>query len=58
MPKRHLVPFGERMPFQRWFPRLGRIELGQAQWTPGQGTVLYARPSAAAAARAHFDVPP
>ena len=43
--KRHLVPFGERMPFERVFPWLGRIELGQAEWTPGAGTVLF--PSAA-----------
>jgi apolipoprotein N-acyltransferase len=39
--KRHLVPFGERMPFQRVFPALGRLELGQAEWTPGTGTVLF-----------------
>ena len=43
--KRHLVPFGERMPFQRLFPALGRLELGQAEWTPGERTVLF--PSAA-----------
>jgi apolipoprotein N-acyltransferase len=43
--KRHLVPFGERMPFQHLFPALGRLELGQAEWTPGRGTVLF--PSAA-----------
>jgi apolipoprotein N-acyltransferase len=43
--KRHLVPFGERMPFQRWLPGLGRIELGQAEWTPGDSARLF--PSAA-----------
>ena len=43
--KRHLVPFGERMPFQKVFPWLGRLELGQAEWTPGEGPVLF--PSAA-----------
>jgi apolipoprotein N-acyltransferase len=43
--KRHLVPFGERMPFERLLPWLGRIELGQAEWTPGTGPVLF--PSAA-----------
>jgi len=42
--KRHLVPFGERMPFQWLFPQLGKIELGQAEWTPGQGTVLFPGP--------------
>jgi len=39
--KRHLVPFGERMPFQWLLPGLGRIELGQAEWTPGSGPVLF-----------------
>jgi len=43
--KRHLVPFGERMPFQWLIPALGRIELGQAEWTPGTRPVLF--PSAA-----------
>lgn len=39
--KRHLVPFGERMPFQWLVPALGRIELGQAEWTPGAAPVLF-----------------
>ena len=39
--KRHLVPFGERMPFQWLIPALGRIELGQAEWTPGAEPVLF-----------------
>ena len=43
--KRHLVPFGERMPFERLFPALGRLDLGQAEWTPGDRVVLF--PSAA-----------
>ncbi|HEY6867897.1 MAG TPA: apolipoprotein N-acyltransferase [Candidatus Eisenbacteria bacterium] len=43
--KRHLVPFGERMPFEWLIPALGRIELGQAEWTPGRDAVLF--PSAA-----------
>jgi apolipoprotein N-acyltransferase len=43
--KRHLVPFGERMPFQWLIPSLGRLELGQAEWTPGREPVLF--PSAA-----------
>jgi apolipoprotein N-acyltransferase len=43
--KRHLVPFGERMPFQHLLPWLGRIELGQAEWDAGRAGVLF--PSAA-----------
>ena len=43
--KRHLVPFGERIPFQRWIPALGQLDFGQAEWTPGPGPVLF--PSAA-----------
>lgn len=34
--KHHLLPFGERMPFQRWLPQLGKLDLGQAEWTPGR----------------------
>ena len=45
--KRHLVPFGERMPFESLFPALGTIELGQAEWTPGREVRLF--PSAAGA---------
>jgi apolipoprotein N-acyltransferase len=33
--KMHLVPFGERMPFQGIVPAIGKLELGQAEWTPG-----------------------
>lgn len=43
--KRHLVPFGERMPFQWLIPALGRLDLGQAEWTPGTRGVVF--PSAA-----------
>ena len=43
--KRHLVPFGERVPFQWLIPALGRIDFGQAEWVPGERTVLF--PSAA-----------
>lgn len=39
--KIHLVPFGERMPFQRWFPALGHISLGQAEWRAGDSQVLF-----------------
>jgi apolipoprotein N-acyltransferase len=43
--KRHLVPFGERMPFQSLLPGLGKLDLGQAEWTPGTRAVQF--PSAA-----------
>jgi apolipoprotein N-acyltransferase len=43
--KRHLVPFGERMPFQWLVPALGRIELGQAEWEAGSRSVLFASPA-------------
>jgi len=43
--KRHLVPFGERMPFEWLIPALGRIELGQAEWTPGEEAVLFPSPA-------------
>jgi apolipoprotein N-acyltransferase len=33
--KIHLVPFGERMPFQSVVPALGKADFGQAEWTPG-----------------------
>jgi apolipoprotein N-acyltransferase len=42
--KRHLVPFGERMPFQWLIPQLGHLELGQAEWTPGLRAVLFPGP--------------
>jgi apolipoprotein N-acyltransferase len=39
--KMHLVPFGERIPFQRYFPFLGSLDLGQAEWTPGNRPVVF-----------------
>jgi len=39
--KMHLVPFGERIPFQGLFPFLGKIDLGQAEWTPGGHIVVF-----------------
>lgn len=46
--KMHLVPFGERMPFQRLFPILGRLDFGQAEFTPGKSPlVLQAGPARA-----------
>jgi len=43
--KRHLVPFGERMPFQSWLPAMGKIDLGQAEWTPGHESILFPGPA-------------
>jgi apolipoprotein N-acyltransferase len=34
--KHHLLPFGEVMPFQKLFPFLGQLDLGQAEWDLGQ----------------------
>jgi len=34
--KHHLLPFGEVMPFQRLFPFLGDLDLGQAEWSLGE----------------------
>jgi len=39
--KIHLVPFGERIPFQKLFPFLGHVDLGQAEWTPGTRPVVF-----------------
>ncbi len=33
--KSHVLPFGERMPFQALFPWLGKADFGQAEWTDG-----------------------
>ena len=33
--KHHLLPIGEAMPFTRWLPFLARIDVGQAEWSPG-----------------------
>jgi apolipoprotein N-acyltransferase len=53
--KRHLVPFGERVPFQWLVPALGKLDLGQAEWRPGPGPVLFPGPRPAGFAG---DVPP
>jgi apolipoprotein N-acyltransferase len=39
--KRDLVPFGERVPFQRICPKLGELNLGQAEFIPGYYAQLY-----------------
>jgi apolipoprotein N-acyltransferase len=33
--KHHLLPIGETMPFQRVFPFLAKVNVGQAEWVPG-----------------------
>ncbi len=33
--KHHLLPIGEAMPFTSYFPSLAKINVGQAEWTPG-----------------------
>jgi len=45
--KIHLVPFGERIPFQGFFPFLHQIDLGQAEWTPGTRYVVFTGAGAA-----------
>jgi apolipoprotein N-acyltransferase len=39
--KVRLVPFGERVPFQRWLPKLGELNLGQAEFTPGSAYTVF-----------------
>lgn len=39
--KVHLVPFGERVPFQRIIPALGKLNLGQAEFKPGEGSAVW-----------------
>ncbi|MBM4129649.1 apolipoprotein N-acyltransferase [bacterium] len=34
--KHHLLPIGETMPFQRYLPFLGQLNVGQAEWDPGE----------------------
>jgi apolipoprotein N-acyltransferase len=39
--KQQLVPFGEMIPGAQWFPALSRIDLGQGNFTPGPGPVIF-----------------
>lgn len=39
--KIRLVPFGERVPFQKWFPSLGELNFGQAEFTPGKHYTVF-----------------
>ncbi len=34
--KHHLLPIGEYMPFQSYLPFLAKVDVGQAEWAPGQ----------------------
>lgn len=34
--KYHLLPIGESMPFTSIFPFLAKVDVGQAEWTPGE----------------------
>jgi len=35
------LPFGERMPFQKVLPFLGRLDFGQAEWKPGHTHTVF-----------------
>lgn len=37
--KHHLLPIGEAMPFTRYIPVLAKLDVGQAEWTPGDRPV-------------------
>ena len=39
--KVHLLPLGERMPFQDLIPVLGQVDFGQAEWTPGTEHTIF-----------------
>jgi len=39
--KRQLVPFGEMIPGATWFPWLADIDLGQGNFKPGPGSVVF-----------------
>jgi apolipoprotein N-acyltransferase len=53
--KINLVPFGERLPFQWALPFLGKLDLGQAEWTPGDSLVLMPTASDTAAVLICFE---
>ncbi|NOT34037.1 MAG: apolipoprotein N-acyltransferase [Candidatus Eisenbacteria bacterium] len=39
--KQHLVPFGERMPYEHLVPALRNVQLGQAEWSRGTRWTLF-----------------
>ena len=39
--KMHLLALGESMPFQSFIPALGKIDLGQAEWKPGEDRTIF-----------------
>ena len=47
--KHHLLPIGERMPFSQHLPFLAGIDVGQAEWVPGDRPGPLGVPSAAGA---------
>ncbi|HDY87609.1 MAG TPA: apolipoprotein N-acyltransferase [bacterium] len=42
--KIHLVPFGEAIPLDDYFPSLKKLDLGQANWSKGKETVVFKSP--------------
>ena len=42
--KVQLVPFGERIPWQKTFPFLGKIRLGQAEFVPAEHPTIFNEP--------------
>lgn len=43
--KIHLVPGGERIPFQKLIPALGKLNFGQAEFSPGEKYTLFSQDS-------------
>ena len=41
MARSTLLSFGEAMPFQSIIPALGNVDMGQAEWTPGETRTLF-----------------
>jgi apolipoprotein N-acyltransferase len=39
--KIRLVPFGEQLPFEGWFPIISRVDLGEADFSPGDSLHLF-----------------